>query len=94
MIIAISQNFTEEETLIISNLKGYSPFIPVGPGDPDIENPESREEFLRKIYDAMVKNDKKNTLFEHARIQRQESERLENDSISKNVDNSITSWVE
>ena len=94
MIITISATLSIEEVNIISTLKGYSQMIPVGPWEPEIENPQSREDFVRQVYESMIKNDAKNIFLEYLRIQRQEADRLEDEVISKNIDNAISSKVE
>lgn len=94
MIITISATLSTEEVDVISALKGYSPTVHVWPWEPEVENPQSREDFVRQVYESMIKNDARNVFLEYSRIQRQEAERIENETISKNVDNAITSKVE
>lgn len=94
MVITISANLSPEEVQIISSIKGYSPTIAINVWEPDIENPQSREDFVRQVYEAMVKNDAKGVFLEYIRVQRQEADRLEDEAISKNIDNAISSSVE
>jgi len=68
--------------------------IPNWPWEPEIENPQSREDFVRQVYEAMIKNDAKCVFLEYIRVQRQEADRLEDEAISKNIDNAISSRVE
>lgn len=94
MIITISANLSPEEVQIISAIKGYSPTLNVVIWEPEIENPQSREDFVRQVYEAMIKNDAKGVFLEYIRVQRQEADRLEDEAISKNIDNAISSRVE
>lgn len=46
------------------------------------------------IYEAQIKEDAKKIFLENARLQRQEQERLEENTIRLNIDNAISSKVE
>lgn len=94
MIITISATLSIEEVQIISSIKGYSEMIPNWPWEPEIQNPQSREDFVRQVYEAMIKSDAKSVFLEYSRVQRQELERIEDETISRNIDNAISSKVE
>lgn len=94
MIITISANLSPEEVQIISAIKGYSPTVAVTFWEPEVENPQSREDFVRQVYESMIKTDAKSVFLEYIRVQRQEADRLEDEAISKNIDNAISSSVE
>lgn len=46
------------------------------------------------IYEAQIKEDAKKIFLENARLQRQEQEKLEEDTIKWNIDMAISSKVE
>lgn len=94
MIITISATLSIEEVNIISTLKGYSQMIPVGPWEPEIENPQSREDFVRQVYESMIKEDAKSVFLSYAKLQRQEQELIEAEQISNTINSAISSKVE
>lgn len=68
--------------------------IPVGPWEPEIENPQSREDFVRQVYESMIKKDAKSVFLSYAKLQRQEQELIEEEQISNTINSAISSKVE
>ena len=93
MVITQTATFTPEEVAIVAKMKGYSEMVPNWPGEPEIQNPQSKEDFVKDVYEKMVKADVKNVFLEYARLQRQEAEKVENETISSTIEASITSSI-
>jgi len=93
MVITQTATFTPEEVAIVAKMKGYSEMIPNWPGEPEIQNPQSKEDFVKDVYEKMIKVDVKNVFLEYLRMQRREQERLEEETIAINVGNTITSSI-
>lgn len=78
---------TQEYIDILAKMKGYNEVIFWEP------NQESKEEFLRKVYDAFIQNDIANEYIKNA-IANRESERItEEQAIRDLVSSSITSSI-
>ncbi len=94
MVITISATLSPEEVQIISSIKWYSPTIPVGPWEPEVENPQTREDFIRQVYEAMIKDDAKRVFSMDLQLKRQEEQRLEEQYIQERIDGAISSNID
>ncbi len=59
-----------------------------------IDNPQTREEYLKEVYTGIITSDATNVFVQYAKEQRSEQERIEQETILENVVASITSYIE
>jgi len=96
MKITITADLIPEYIDILAKSKGYENEIHTmtDSGFVHSQNPQSKEDFIRQVYQSMIENDAINVFVNYAKAQRAESERLEEETIRANVAASITSSVE
>lgn len=96
MKITISATLTEEETYILSNTKWYQEQILSIVDWEYVNNPntQTREDFLRQVYEWILSADATNIFTEYRSAQLKEEQRLLQEAVREWVIASITSTVE
>lgn len=96
MIITISATLTPEWIDTLAKAKGYEDTINTMTDSWFIysPNPQTKEDFIRQVYQSIIENDAINVFVSNAKAQRAEQDRIEEETIRENVISSITSSIE
>lgn len=96
MKITITAELTDEQVQIVSSQKWYSEtttelqdWVLV-----EIPNSATREEFIKSVYESMIKNDAKGVFIAYANQSREEERQQEEQAIQALIDSSITSTID
>jgi len=94
MTITISATITDEQALTLAIGKGYAPtlssFSPEGEKTEEV-NPETAQEFLKRIYEGMIIHDATVIFKQQADRAEKEAKDIRNKEISDLVTSAITS---
>lgn len=98
MQITITATLTEEQIYVLAKQKWYNTTLvtynPKEDGTFDIvetKNPTSMADFVKNVYEWVIKNDATSVFVEYARQQKEEQRIAEENAIRENVNNAITS---
>lgn len=96
MIITISATLNEEQINILANQKWYSNTTTelVEWEIININNTQSKEDFIRKVYESIIINDATREYISYSIRQKEESRIVEENAIREQVAQSITSNIE
>lgn len=96
MIITISATLNEEQINILANQKWYSNTTTelVEWEIININNTQSKEDFIRKVYESIIINDATREYISYSIRQKEESRIVEENAIREQVAQFITSNIE
>lgn len=101
MIITISATLTPEQIDILATQKGYQDTIITGnalltnpPQLEQIPNPQSKEDFIRQVYEGIILGDATREYIAYSTRQKEEARIAEENAIREQVAQSITSSIE
>lgn len=87
MKITISATLTSDQIDILAKQKWYNETIF------DYQNPQSKEDFLRQVYEGIILNDATREYISYSNRQKEEARIAEENAIREQVSSSITSTI-
>lgn len=92
MIITIAAELTSEQIDIIASMKWYSPTVIEN--EIEIQNPQSPEDFIRSVYESLIKSDATRIFIDYGNKGKESARLLEEQGIRDLVSSSISSKIE
>lgn len=93
MQITITATLSPEQIDILAKQKGYEEIIGVGVIPENVPNPQSKEDFIRKVYESIILNDATREFLTYSTNLKEQARILEETAIREQVIGSITSSI-
>ena len=99
MKITVTAELTPEQIEILSKMKGYQSMLTVIDTESptnliESENPQSKEDYIRQVYEGIIKADASHEFIAFAHMNREAEKLALETSIREQVDSSVTSNIE